>query len=127
MIVVRATIRGEPDVPAFTKFFEYGTSDEEIFFSSAAMIEEKLRCKMKLNANEALVLYCAYLVKSIRGGKPDDSIRHGSTHILAPNDAMIGVAETLRSITFEAKIDSKPARTIVLEEPITVPRNPLAS
>jgi urease gamma subunit len=114
-------------VPAFTKSFEYGSTDEEIFFSSAAMVEEKLRCRMKLNANEALVLYCAYLVKSIRSGKHDDSIQHGASKIIVANNAMIGVPETLRSITFEARIDNKPARKIVLEEPITISRNPLAS
>ena len=127
MIVVRATIKGEPDVPAFTKSFEYGSDDEEIFFSSAAMVEEKLRCKMKLNANEALVMYCAYLVKSIRGGRRDDSIQLGAKQILTASNTMIGVAETLHSIRFEAKVDNKPARNIVLEEPITISQNPVAS
>jgi urease gamma subunit len=127
MITVRATIKGEPDMPAFTKFFEYGSGDEELFFSSAAMVEEKLRCRMKLNANEALVLYCAYLVKSIRSGKHDESIQYGAARILDAKNAMIGVPETLRSITFEAKIDNWPARNIVLKEPIHISRNPLAS
>ena len=127
MIIVRATIKGEPDVPAFTKSFEYGSYDEEIFFSSAAMIEEKLRCKMKLNANEALIMYCAYLVKSIRGGKRDDSIQLGAKQILPASNAMIGVAETLRSIRFEARIDNMPARIIVLEEPIAISRNQVAT
>ena len=75
MISVRATIKGEPDVPAFTKFFEYGSADEEIFFSSSAMVEERLRCGMRLNANEALALFCSHVVKSIRNGKQES--KHG--------------------------------------------------
>ena len=126
MIIVRATIKGEPDVPPFTKFFEYGSADEEIFFSSAAMVEEKLRNKMKLNANEALVLYSAYLVRAIRMGKRDEMIQTESARILTPNNALIGVPETLRSITFEARIDNRPARSIFLKEPMEISKNSVA-
>jgi len=127
MIIVRATIKGEPDVPAFTRVFEYGSTDEEIFFSSSAMVEEKLRCGMKLNANEALVLYCSYLTRSIRGGKSDELIQEGAAKILGSDNTMIGVAETLRLITFEARIDSRPARRIVFIEPISKGKSLLAS
>ena len=127
MIAVRATIQGEPDVPAFTKFFEYGKGDEEIFFSSAAMVEEKLRCKMKLNANEALVLFCSHVVKSIRAGKKDSTIQDDGVKILTARNTMIGVAETLRSITFEARVDNEPARIIILNEPVTAGKSLLAS
>src|SRR5688572_22251473 len=107
MITVRARIEGEPDMPAFARLYEYGSADEEIFFSSAAMVEEKLRCRMKLNTNEALVLYCSYLVKSIRAGKSDEWIENGAAKVLAASDAMIGVPETLRLITFDARIDNR--------------------
>ncbi|MGI0037739.1 MAG: urease subunit gamma [Nitrososphaera sp.] len=127
MIIVRATIKGEPDVPAITKFFEYGSADEEIFFSSAAMVEEKLRCEMKLNANEALVLFCSYVVKSIRAGKKESSIQNDGAKILSAGNTMIGVPETLRSITFEARIDNLPARKIILKEPVSASKSLLAS
>lgn len=127
MITVRATIKGEPDIPAFTKLYEYGSADEEIFFSSSAMVEEKLRCGMKLNANEALVLLCSFVVKSIRAGKQDASIRNDAAKILSAGNTLIGVAETLRLITFEARIDSKPARKIVFKEPISASKSLLAS
>lgn len=115
MIHVRATVRGEPDAPAFTKVFDY---DEEIFWSSAKMIEEKVQRGMKINASEALIMYCAFVVKSIRAGNKDSNIQDEARKILSVDRVMIGVPETLREITLEAAVDSKPARRIVLMQPI---------
>ena len=116
MIRVRATFKGEPDVPAFTKIFD---SDDDIFFSSASMVEEKIRRNMKINANEALVTYCSYVVKSVRAGKQDGEIKNGAAKILSADSVMIGVPETLQEITFEM-IEGKVARKIVIDHPIPI-------
>lgn len=113
MINVRATIRGEPDAPPFTKVFDY---NEEIFFSSAMIVEEKIRHNMKINTNEALMAYCAYVVKSIRAGKKEREIQK-SLPKFTLNNVMIGVPETLRAIMFEVTI-AKKARKITIKEPI---------
>lgn len=123
MIYVKVTVRGEPDVPPFTKVFDY---DEEIFSSSAKMIEEKIHRGMKVNANEALVEYCACVVRAIRAGKKDSNIQEEASKILSVDLVMIGVPETLREITLEATIDSKPARRIVLMQPIPTGKYTLA-
>jgi urease subunit gamma len=114
MIQIKVTFKGEPDVPAATKVFD---SDEQIFFSSARMIEEKIRRNMKINTNEALVIYCSYVVKSIRAGKKAGEIRNGAARVLSADNVMIGVPETLQEITFEV-IDSRRARKITLKNPI---------
>ncbi len=114
MIRVKATVRGEPDVPSFTTVFD---SDEWVFFSSSAMIEEKIQRKMKINANEALMAYCAYVVKSIRAGKKDTDIQKGASEILSANNVMIGVPETLQVITFEVALENR-TRKIAFKEPI---------
>lgn len=119
MIRVRITAKGEPDVPELTRAFEYSAADEEIFFGSAALIEERLRRGMNVNVNEALVLYCSHVVKSIRAGKQDGIIQDEAARILSPSQVMIGVPETLRLLTFEAKIDNEPARNITLKHPIS--------
>ncbi|HXV45773.1 MAG TPA: urease subunit gamma [Nitrososphaera sp.] len=116
MIRVKATFKGEPDVPAFTRIFD---SDDEIFFSSGSMVEEKIRRHTKINANEALVTYCSYVVKSVRAGKHDGEIKRGAAKILSADSVMIGVAETLQEITFEM-IEGKVARKIVIEHPIPI-------
>jgi urease gamma subunit len=114
MIRVKAIFKGEPDVPAFTRIFD---SDGEFFFSSASMIEEKIRRHMKINANEAVVTYCSYVVKSVRAGKQDGEIKRGAAKILSADSVMIGVPETLQEITFEM-IDGKVARRITVKHPI---------
>src|SRR5688500_12862853 len=98
MIRVKATVRGEPDVPPVTMVFD---SDEEIFFSSSDMVQEKIKRNMKINANEALITYCSYVVKSIRAGRQDADIQKGAPEILSAASVMIGVPETLRVITVE--------------------------
>lgn len=115
MIHVKTTVRGEPDAPAFTTVFDY---DEEIFSSSAKTIAEKIQRNMKINTNEALTAYCIYVIRSIRAGETDISIQDNARKILFADKVMIGVPETLRVITFEAVIDSKPTRRIVLKQPI---------
>jgi urease gamma subunit len=119
MIKVRLTAKGEPDVLSFTRVFEYGTGDEEIFFSSVAMIEEKLRCGMKVNVNEALVLYCSHVAKSIRRGIQDAAIVEGAAKILSSESVFIGVPESLHEIKLDARIDGSQARIIVLKDPIS--------
>ena len=115
MIHVKATVRGEPDASPFTRVFDY---DEEIFLSSAKIIEEKIQRDIKINADEALIAYCAHVVRSIRASKKDSDIQDDARKILAVDKVMIGVPETLRLITFEATIDSRSARKIVLKQPI---------
>ena len=114
MIQIRATVKGEPDAPAFARIFDY---DEEIFISSAKAIEEKIRKKLKVNANEALMLYCAHMVKAIRAGKKDRDIQNGTSKILSAGSVMIGVPETLQAITLEVTIENR-TRKIILKEPI---------
>ena len=116
MIRLKTTVRGEPDVPPFTKVFD---SDEEIFFSSSDMVQEKIKRNMKINANEALITYCSYVVKSERAGKHDGEIKRGAAKILSTDSVMIGVPETLQDITFEM-IDDKVARKIVIKHPTPI-------
>jgi urease subunit gamma len=114
MIRVKATVRGEPDVPPFTRVFDY---DEQVFFTSAAVIEEKIRRNMKINANEALVAYCSYVVKSVHAGSKDGDIQKGAAKVLSANNVMIGVPETLQTITFETTLDNR-VRRVTIKEPI---------
>lgn len=114
MIHVKATIKGEPDVPAITKVFDY---DDEVFFSSAKVIEEKIQRNMKINANEALLTYCAYVTRSVHAGRKDDDIKKEAPKVLSANSVMIGVPETLRIITFEVAMNKRVAK-ITLNQPI---------
>ncbi|MGI0029143.1 MAG: urease subunit gamma [Nitrososphaera sp.] len=120
MMLFRATVKGEPDSPPFTRTFDYSTADEEIFFSSADAVQEKLQRRMKINANEALVEFCAFVVKAVRAGMRDSDIQRDASRLLTLDSVMFGVPETLRKITFEARVDGKPIRKIELREPIPI-------
>jgi len=121
MIHLKIEIKGEPDAPPFTRIFEHGDkTDEQIFFNSVDIVKEKLARSLKINTNEALIVYCAYIVNELRSGKSKDIIEKNVSKILSTHNVMIGVPETLRKITFEATIDDLPKEVIIFEEPIPI-------
>ncbi len=64
MIHISATVKGEPDTDPFTQTFIYvDKSDEQIFYDSVGMINEKLDKNLKINLNESIMIYCEYIVK----------------------------------------------------------------
>lgn len=122
MINVRAVVRGEPDTLPFTMDFQYPTSsDERIFYQSVEIIKEKSRRNLKLNVNESLVLFCAYIVGCLREYGSKQTIEDGGSKILSTDEVMIGVPETLRRITFDALVDNLARMEIILHQPIPLP------
>ncbi len=121
MIHLKIEVKGEPDVPSFTRIFEHGDkTDEQIFFNSVDIVKEKLARNLKINTNEVLLVYCAYIVNELRSGKSKDAIEKNASKILSTHNVMIGVPETLRKITFEATIDDLPKKVIIFDEPIPI-------
>ena len=83
MIHLKIEVKGEPDVPPFTRVFEHGDkTDEQIFFNSVDIVKEKLTRNLKINTNEALLVYCAYIVSEFRSGKSKDMVEKNATKIL---------------------------------------------
>jgi urease gamma subunit len=119
MINVKAKIEGEPDVGPFIRVFEYrDKSDDLIFYSMVERIKEKLVRNLKINTNESLLFYCAYVVSELRAHKSIDSIEKNASRILSTDKVMIGVPETLRKVTFEAIVDDMPKKQITFDEPM---------
>jgi urease gamma subunit len=119
MINVKAKIEGEPDVAPFIRVFEYrDKSDDLIFYSMVERIKEKLAKNLKINTNESLLFYCAYVVSELRAHKSIDSIEKNASRILSTDKVMIGVPETLKKVTFEAIVDNMPKKQITFDEPM---------
>jgi urease gamma subunit len=119
MILVRAEVKGEPDVSPFTLIFEYqDKSDEKVFYESTSIINEKLTKRLKINTNESLMLYCSYVVDQIRDGRSIENIEKNAARILSPDMVMIGVPETLRTITFDVDLDDLPRRHVTIKDPV---------
>lgn len=128
MIDIKATVKGESDTAPFTRIFLYADkSDELVFYNKVEVIKEKLDKNFRININESLVIYCAYVVSELRARKTISIIERNAQKILHPRKVMIGVPESLRKITFEAKIDKLPKRRITLKEPITTSNYILAA
>jgi urease gamma subunit len=125
MIHVKAVVKGEPDTLPFTMVFQYtDVSDELVFYNSVKIIREKIAKNLKINTNESLVLYCAYVVNAVRSHQSVSKIESNGSKILSDKKVMIGVPETLSKITFEATIDNFSKKQISFDNPIliTAPR-----
>jgi urease subunit gamma len=121
LIHIKITVKGEPDVSPFTSIFQYSTkTDEEIFINSAIMIKDRLSRNLKININEAIVVYSALIISELRDGKPIEQIQKNASCLLNPEQVMIGVPETLRKISFEVTLDDDSMKLIVLNTPIRI-------
>ena len=120
MIRIKVTVKGEVDMPPFTKFFEYDTNSEKIFFSGLDVIKNRVLQNLRININETLMLYAAIIATGIREGKSVEQIQEIAGSFLSPSKVMIGVPESLRKIIFDAKIDEKPKEIITLNQPIPI-------
>ncbi|MDQ3969078.1 MAG: urease subunit gamma [Thermoproteota archaeon] len=128
MIHIKLTVKGEQDTAPFRHtFFHADESDEKLFYNSVNMIKEKLDKNLKININESLVIYCAYVIDNLRANETISAIERDAQKILPPDKVMIGVPESLRKIVFEVKIDKLPKRCVILKEPITISNYILAA
>jgi urease gamma subunit len=123
MILIRAEVKGEPDAPPFTRFFECQDDlDDVLFFELIKRIKDKLLSNLKINMNESLVMYCGYIIEQLRNHISIPNIQRNAAKLLRPQDVMIGVPETLRKISFIVNLDNLPRKKILFHEPISVMR-----
>ena len=121
MIYIKITVKGEPDTFPFTKVYQYSSkSDEEIFINSAIMIKDRLAKNLKININEAILVYSSFIVSKLRDGIPIEQIQKNASQILSPEQVMIGVPETMRTLSFEVMLDDQHMKFIILNTPIQI-------
>ncbi len=127
MIYINALVKGEQDIPPITKQFQYDNHSEEIFLAGVEMTKKRLANNLKINLNETLLVYCAYIVSELRSGKTVSTIQKNVHRILSPDKVMIGVPESIQRIVFDVNIDNKLKETIKFDEPIQISDYILAS
>jgi len=120
LIHINALVKGEQDIPPITKQFQYDNHSEEIFFAAVEMIKNRLANNLRINLNETLLFYCAYIVSELRSGKTVSTIQKNVHRILSPDKVMIGVPESIQRIVFEVNIDNKFKETVKFDEPIQI-------
>ena len=120
MIKIKAIVKGEEDIPQFSKLFEYDTNSEKIFFNGLKIIQSRLSQNLRININETLMLFSGLITQQLREGKSNPEIVDSLSKILPPEKVLIGVPESIRKISFEVNIDDIPSKTISIVEPITI-------
>jgi urease gamma subunit len=115
LLHARVTVRGEPDTePSIRVYTCSDEIDEQMLFSSVELIMEKLSKKLRININEALLVYLNCLVEAFRCDKKMDEIVNNASDILTADQVLIGVPESLREIKFDLTIENMPRRLITL-------------
>jgi len=127
LIHINALVKGEQDIPPITKQFQYDNYSEEVFLAGVEMTKKRLANNLKINLNETLLVYCAYIVSELRSGKTVSTIQKNVHRILSPDKVMIGVPESIQRIVFDVNIDNKFKETIKFDEPIQISDYILAS
>ena len=120
MIRIYALVKGEQDIPPITKQFQYDNHSEEIFLAGVEIVKKRLANNLKINLNETLLFYCAYIVSELRSGKTVSTIQKNVHRLLSPDKVMIGVPESIQRIVFDVNIDNKLKETVKFEEPIQI-------
>lgn len=85
------------------------------------MLMEKLEKNMKLNVNDALLMYAYYGVSEMRTKKEASFIEKNALTMLSADQVLVGVPETLQTIEFDIIVDSR-HEWLVLREPISISR-----
>jgi urease gamma subunit len=121
MINIKVLVRGEIDTPPFLRIFQYPDKEEEsIFFNSVAAIKKKIEMSLKINANETLAIFCAYVVEQMRDRKSQQEIENAAQGIISNDQVLIGVPETLREMSFDVAVDDFPEQQIKFFEPMKI-------
>lgn len=78
-----------------------------------------LRRQQRININEAILLFLAFAVSSVKERKGRRQIRKEASSMLSPEQVMIGVPEMLRRLDFRIVLGDKKF-TISLSRPIPI-------
>jgi urease gamma subunit len=117
---IEVLVQGDPDIKPFTKTFHYKKSDELIFFESTQLIKKHLLNNMRLNINETLGLFVAYVITSLNEHKAISEIQKHIPDMLLPHQVMIGVPESLRKLTFTITTNDTDSEQMSITAPIRI-------
>lgn len=107
--------------PSLFHIFEFSDKDDEIiFFILIQKIQTKLSMNLKINVNEALIIYCSFIVNKLRAKTCISDIQEKAKRLLSYKNVMIGVPETLKNTLFTVQVDNIPKTRIILKEPIKI-------
>ena len=116
-MIINIRTYGEPDTLPYAKTFQYSQNDDDIFIASVKRINEILARNLRINIDETLLYFSAYVVTSLKEGKSVNQIKEKISQLLSPNQVMIGVAEMLGKLELEIIFHDKTTK-ISINRPI---------
>ena len=117
---IEALVQGDPDIKPFIRIFHYKKSDKIIFLESTKLIKKRLSNNMRLNINETLGLFFAYITTSLNEGKTISEIQKHIPELLSPHQVMIGVPESLRKLNFTITTNDACSEKMSVTTPIAI-------
>ena len=117
---IEVLVQGDPDIKPFSRKFQYEKSDELIFLESTQLIKKHLLNNMRLNINETLGLFVAYIITSLNEHKSISEIQKHIPDMLLPHQVMIGVPESLRKLTFTITTNDTDSELMTITTPIRI-------
>ena len=116
---IKILTQGDPDLPPLTKTFDYKKDEEFIFFESIEPIKKRISNNMRLNYNETLSFFVAYVTTSLNENKSLEEIRIHFPELLSEQQVMIGVPESMRHLKFQVSFNQD-VIVIDVDEPIKI-------
>lgn len=124
-IAVTAAEAG-PHAAPLRRVFEYAGLDDEVLAASAARVRDMLARGMRLNVNDALLMFAAYVAVSIGDGRDGRRIAEDARGMLKPHNVMVGVPEMLYSMRFDLEMDGRGRlASVSIDRPIEIGRQGL--
>jgi len=107
---IRITATGEPDISPITRRYEFSAGDEDVLAASINQVRGVLHRGLRININDALLLYGGYAGFMTRDGIDGAKIADGAASLLTEDRVMIGVPEMLDRLDIEVVYDSSTAK-----------------
>ena len=102
---IKILVQGDPDLSPITKSFYYEKDEEFIFFESIEPIKKRISNNLRLNFNEVLSFFVAYIVTSLNENKSHKEIKNHFPELLSERQVMIGVPESMRHLKFQVSFN----------------------
>ncbi len=117
---IEVLVQGDLDTELYTRVFCYNETNAQIVQESTQIIKDYLSKNMRLNVNQALEMFAAFVMVSLNERKTAEEIAQYITKLLSADQVMIGVPESLRRLIFTVTDNEYDISTITVREPIGI-------
>lgn len=119
-MLIRVTARTGVGAAPLSATYEFRSGDEDVSAASVFRIREVLARGLRININEAMMLFVSCVACSLKEGKASDQIQLDVSSLLSSDQVTFGTPEMLADLDFDVLSDD--GVKISVREPIAVPK-----